>query len=73
MRSAAGLQLLGLPGAWVTGVEFGAQGMIVTVALRRRRPPCSGCGAQSLKLKDNRVKPWRHLEKAPDNRHERRE
>ncbi len=54
--------MLGLPGAWVRDVEFGAQGMIVTVALRRRRPLCSGCGAQGLKIKDHRVKPWRHLD-----------
>ncbi len=37
-------RMLGLPGAWVRDVEFGAQAMIVTVALRRKQPVCSGCG-----------------------------
>ena len=30
--------MLGLPGAWVRDVALGAEGMIVTVALRRKRP-----------------------------------
>jgi transposase len=54
--------MLGLPGAWVRDVEFGAQAMIVTVVLRRKRPVCSGCGARGLKIKDHRVKRWRHLD-----------
>ena len=36
--------------------------MIVTVALRRKRPICSGCGASGLKIKDHRTKHWRHLD-----------
>ena len=55
-------RMLGLPGAWVTDVEFGEQAMIVTVALSRKRPVCSGCGARGLKIKDHRVKRWRHLD-----------
>ena len=55
-------RMLGLPGAWVTDVEFGAQAMIVTVALRRKLAVCSGCGARGLKIKDHRVKRWRHLD-----------
>ena len=55
-------RMLGLPGAWVRDVEFGEQAMIVTVALRRKRPVCSGAGARGLKLKDDRVKRWRHLD-----------
>jgi transposase len=55
-------RMLGLPGAWVRDVAFGAEGMIVTVALRRKRPLCSGCGAGGLKVKDQRVKRWRHLD-----------
>jgi transposase len=55
-------RMLGLPGAWVRDVAFGAEGMIVTVALRRRRPLCSGCGAGRLPIKDHRVKRWRHLD-----------
>jgi transposase len=55
-------RMLGLPGAWVRDVEFGGQGMIVTVCLRRRRPVCSGCGARGLPIKDHRLKRWRHLD-----------
>lgn len=55
-------RMLGLPGAWVRDVEFGAQAMIVTVALRRERPVCSGCGARGLNIKDYRVTRWRHLD-----------
>jgi transposase len=36
--------------------------MIVSVALRRTRPVCSGCGARGLKIKDHRIKRWRHLD-----------
>ena len=54
-------RMLGLPGAWVRDVEFGEQAVIVTVALRRKQPICSGCGARGLKIKDHRVKRWRHL------------
>lgn len=55
-------RMLGLPGAWVRDVAFGSEGMVVTVALRRLRPVCSGCGARGLKIKDWRVKRWRHLD-----------
>jgi transposase len=55
-------RMLGLLGAWVRDVEFGSQAMIVTVALRRTRPVCSGCGARGLKIKDHRTKRWRHLD-----------
>ena len=55
-------RMLGIPGAWVRDVEFGAQAMIVTVALRRKQPVCSGCGARGLPIKDHRVKRWRHLD-----------
>jgi len=47
--------MLGLPGAWVRDVEFGAEAMIVTVALRRTQPICSGCGARGLKVKDHQT------------------
>ena len=36
--------------------------LIVTVALRRKQPVCSGCGARGLPIKDHRVKRWRHLD-----------
>jgi len=55
-------RMLGLPGAWVRDVAFGAEGMIVTVALCRKRPLCSGCGAGDLNIKDHRTKTWRHLD-----------
>lgn len=55
-------RMLGLAGAWVRDVQFGAEGMIVTVCLRRKQPVCSGCGASGLKIKDHRVKRWRHLD-----------
>src|SRR5450755_441238 len=55
-------RMLGLPGAWVRDVEFGERAVIVTVALRRKQPVCSGCGARGLKIKDHRVKRWRHLD-----------
>jgi hypothetical protein len=55
-------RMLGLPGAWVRDVAFGERAMIVTVALRREQPVCSGCGAGGLKIKDHRVKRWRHLD-----------
>ena len=55
-------RMVGLRSAWVRDVEFGAQAMIVTVCLRRKRPVCSGCGARGLKIKDHRVKRWRHLD-----------
>ncbi len=55
-------RMLGLPGAWVRDVAFGSEAMIVTVALRRKRAICSGCGAGGLPIKDHRVKRWRHLD-----------
>jgi hypothetical protein len=45
-------RMLGLPGAWVRDVEFGERAVIVTVALRRKQPICSGCGVRGLPLKD---------------------
>lgn len=55
-------RMLELPGAWVRDVELGERAMIVTVALRRKKPICSGCGAHGLPIKDHRVKRWRHLD-----------
>jgi transposase len=60
--STAYNRMLGLPGAWVRDVAFGGEGAIVTVVLRRKRAVCSGCGARGLKIKDHRVKRWRHLD-----------
>jgi transposase len=55
-------RMLGLPGAWVRDVEFGERAVIVTVVLRAKKPVCSGCGARGLKIKEQRMKPWRHLD-----------
>ena len=54
--------MLRLPGAWVSDVAFSSEGVIVTVALRAKRPVCSGCGARGLEIKEHRVKRWRHLD-----------
>ena len=56
-------RLLRLPGASVIDVCFGAEGVIVTVRLRRRRRVCSRCGQTGrLAIHDRRVKRWRHLD-----------
>jgi transposase len=59
-------RLLRLPGASVVDVCFGAEGVIVTVRLRRRRRVCAGCGqtGRQLEIHDRRVKRWRHLDLA---------
>jgi hypothetical protein len=44
-------RMLRLPGAFVRDVAFGSEGVIVTVALRAKRPVCSGCGARGLQIK----------------------
>ncbi|MDQ3029209.1 MAG: ISL3 family transposase [Actinomycetota bacterium] len=55
-------RMLRLPGGWVRDVQFGAE-VVVTVALRRRRATCAGCGARrGLQVHDRRVKRWRHLD-----------
>jgi zinc-finger of transposase IS204/IS1001/IS1096/IS1165 len=62
--STAFNRLLRLPGASVIDVSFGAEGVIVTVRLRRRRRVCSRCGqtGRQLEIHDRRVKRWRHLD-----------
>ncbi|MCA1678735.1 MAG: ISL3 family transposase [Actinobacteria bacterium] len=64
MRVTTGFnRLLRLQGAWVTDVSFGAEGVIVTVRLRRRRRVCAGCGQVGrLEIHDRRLKRWRHLD-----------
>src|SRR3954470_1826905 len=59
-------RLLRLPGASVVDVGLGAEGVIVTVRLRRRRRVCAACGqtGQQLEIHDRRVKRWRHLDLA---------
>jgi len=55
-------RLLRLPGAAVTDVSFGSEGVIVTVRLRRRRRVCSRCGQLGGAIHDRRIKRWRHLD-----------
>ena len=60
--STAFNRVLGLPGAWVTGVRFDSEGVIVTVRLRRRRRVCSGCGQVCHATHDTQLCRWRHLD-----------
>ena len=55
-------RMLRLPGASVIDVSFGAEGVIVTVRLRRRRRVCSGCGQLGGEIHGRRLKRWRHLD-----------
>jgi transposase len=56
-------RLLRLPGASVIDVSFSAEGVIVTVCLRRRRRVCGRCGQTGrLEIHDRRIKRWRHLD-----------
>jgi transposase len=57
-------RLLRLPGASVVDVCFGAEGVVVTVRLRRRRRVCALCGqtGAQLEIHDRRRKRWRHLD-----------
>jgi len=57
-------RMLRLAGASVIDVSFGAEGVIVTVRLRRRRRVCSVCGqtGRGLEIHDRRVTRWRHLD-----------
>ena len=57
-------RLLRLPGASVVDVAFGAEGIVVTVRLRRRRRVCALCGqtGRQLEIHDRRRKRWRHLD-----------
>ena len=43
-------------------VAFGSERTIVMVALRAKRPVCSGCGTRGLAIKEHREKRWRHLD-----------
>jgi transposase len=57
-------RLLRLPGASIVDVAFGAEGIVVTVRLRRRRRVCALCGqtGAQLEIHDRRHKRWRHLD-----------
>lgn len=63
MRVTTGFnRMLRLPGASVVDVSFGAEGVIVTVRLRRRRRVCSECGQLGGSIHGRRIKRWRHLD-----------
>ncbi len=55
-------RLLALPGARVTDVFFGVDGVSVRVALRRRRAACSVCGQVCAQVHDRAWRRWRHLD-----------
>ncbi|HVI18814.1 MAG TPA: ISL3 family transposase, partial [Gaiellales bacterium] len=57
-------RLLRLPGASIVDVAFGAEGVVVTVRLRRRRRVCALCGqtGRQLQIHDRRLRRWRHLD-----------
>lgn len=57
-------RLLALPGARVTDVRITGEGVIVRVALRRRRMACSVCGQAYGGMYDRASRRWRHLDLA---------
>jgi transposase len=57
-------RLLALTGARVIDVVFGAEGVIVRVALTRRRLACSRCGQVYRPTYDSCRRRWRHLDLA---------
>ena len=54
-------RVLGLAGASVRAVRLDVDGVVVTVALRRRRRVCSGCGQVVAATHDTVWSRWRHL------------
>ena len=57
-------RLLALTGARVIDVIFGVEGIVVRVALRRRRLVCSRCGQVYRASYDSSFRRWRHLDVA---------
>jgi transposase len=55
-------RLLALPGARVVDVAFAPDGVMMRVALRRRRAACSGCGQVYRGAYDAALRRWRHLD-----------
>ena len=55
-------RLLVLAGVRVSDVRITAQGVIVRVALRRRRLACSACGQPYRAMHDRAFRRWRHLD-----------
>jgi transposase len=57
-------RLLALRGARVSDVKLTAEGVVVTVRLRRRRAVCSACGQVYRGMHDRAFRRWRHLDLA---------
>jgi transposase len=57
-------RLLALAGARVVDVIFGVEGIVVRVALTRRRLVCSRCGQVYRATYDSSFRRWRHLDVA---------
>ena len=57
-------RLLALTGARVIDVFFGVEGIVVRVALTRRRLVCSRCGQVYRATYDSSFRRWRHLDVA---------
>jgi transposase len=57
-------RLLALTGARVVDVVFGVEGIVVCVALTRRRLVCSRCGQVYRATYDSSRRRWRHLDLA---------
>ena len=57
-------RLLALTGARVVDVVFGVEGIVVGVALTRRRLVCSRCGQVYRATYDSSCRRWRHLDLA---------
>jgi glycosyltransferase involved in cell wall biosynthesis len=68
-RRTAFNRLLALPGARVIDVSFTAEGVVVEIALRRRRAACSGCGQVCRSVHDRSRRRWRHLDLAGQRLH----
>jgi len=62
-------RLLALPGARVTDVSFTAEGVVVEVALRRRRAACSACGQVCRSVHDRSRRRWRRVDLAGQRLH----
>ena len=54
-------RLLGVTGLLVDGVAFEAEGLVVAVRPRWRRPRCGGCGRRAPGYDRRPVRRWRHL------------
>ena len=65
MRAASLLtQVLQLKQTRVHAVSFEKDGLVADVAPTTRVPRCAGCGCKARRVKDQRVRTWRHLDLA---------